>query len=104
MTVYVTQEPPAGISILAASSYGSLEILCAPKVSMFDTSSLINDLRSKLLMFSDNDYILPMGDPALIGVVTAVASNFNDGYVKFLKWDRLEKQYFVWTMQLGRKR
>lgn len=104
MTVYVTQEPPAGLSILAAQKYGQLKILCPPQVSMFNTKDLVDNLKSQLLMFNDKDYLLPMGDPAVIGVATAIASSVNEGLVNFLKWDRLEKQYFIWTVQIGRRR
>lgn len=100
MTVYVTQEPPPGLSILAAKQFGELKILCPPRVSMFDTQELAENLTHKLADFCDEDYLLPMGDPAVIGMATAIAFNSNSGYVKFLKWDRLEKQYFVWEVQL----
>ena len=99
MTVYVTQEPPAGLSILAAKEYGELKILCTSQVSMFHTADLVHNLKVQLKTFCDRDYLLPMGDPAVIGVATALAAASNEGYVQFLKWDRLERQYFVWDVQ-----
>ena len=35
-----------------------------------------------------------MGDPTLIGVACAVASEANRGKFKVLKWDRDEKTYY----------
>ena len=48
--------------------------------------------------FNDDDYLLLLGDPALIGAAMTVASNYNNGNVKVLKWDRIEKMYYPVTL------
>ena len=48
----------------------------------------------RLKDFNDNDYLLLMGDPAIIALAGAVASDVNGGRFKILKWDRDEKKYY----------
>ena len=38
--------------------------------------------------------LLLYGDPAIIGVVCAVASDMTNGKLQLLKWDRQEKTYY----------
>lgn len=52
----------------------------------------------KLKDFRDEDYLLLVGDPVLIGTATALASEANKGRVQFLKWDRESKTYKVERM------
>jgi hypothetical protein len=42
----------------------------------------------------DTDYILLVGDPALIGLTTSVVSYILNGRYNMLKYDRIEKDYF----------
>jgi len=63
---------------------------------VISSKPVIHSLRKKLRDFSDEDYILCLGDPSIIAVVAAVASDLNRGRFKLLKWDRrLEKYYPV---------
>ncbi len=91
--VYVVQEVE-GRNILPAGNYGKITILLPPGQTMFTTDRLVRKLQDGLKSFSDEDYLLLMGDPLAIGLATTVALNNNQGHAKFLKWDRQEKQYY----------
>lgn len=52
-------------------------------------------LRIRLKDFNNEDYLLLMGDPSVIGVAAAVASAVNRGRYKCLKWDRRRLEYFA---------
>ena len=54
----------------------------------------IRKLKSLLKGFKDNDYLLLVGDPALIGLTCSVVSSITSGRYNMLKYDRLEKDYF----------
>jgi hypothetical protein len=58
-------------------------------------------LRSKLHDFGDGDYIVPLGNPAVIGMAIAVAAECNDGFVKILDWIRDESRYRLVEMDLN---
>lgn len=98
--VYVVCEPvsrdgSAKVDLSPAMEYGELEVLLAHSQSLLAPVPTVRKLREKLENFSDEDYILPVGDPVLMSTVSMVAANRNKGRVKFLKWDRLQRKYLV---------
>lgn len=54
----------------------------------------VRQLRQKLANFTDEDFIIPTGDPVLISTVSSVATHINHGRAKFLKWDKLQRKYY----------
>ena len=94
MTVYVVKEV-AGKNILSAEKYGDVALLL-PEGSqlVLSTAPTVRRLKSKLKDFSDDDYLLLMGDPSAIGIACAVASSNNRGRFKCLKWDKREYKYY----------
>ena len=93
MTVYVLQE--MGGNIRSAEKFGELEV-CLPdnKQIVLSSGPLTFKLKHALKDFNDDDYLLLMGDPAIIALAGAVASDVNGGKFKVLKWDRDEKKYY----------
>jgi hypothetical protein len=61
----------------------------------------IPELREKLKTIKPTDYLLLVGDPLLIATVAALAAFFCEGSVQFLKWDRMNREYFVVAMDLN---
>ena len=103
MTVFVVQEV-VGKNILSAEKYGDLELLL-PEGSqlVLSTAPTVRRLKSKLKDFSDDDYLLLMGDPSAIGIACAVASSHNRGRFKCLKWDKREYKYYPVEVNLYEK-
>ena len=103
MTVFVVQEV-VGKNILSAEKYGDLELLL-PEGSqlVLSTAPTVRRLKSKLKDFSDDDYLLLMGDPSAIGIACAVASSNNRGRFKCLKWDKREYKYYPVEVNLYEK-
>jgi folate-dependent tRNA-U54 methylase TrmFO/GidA len=93
MTVYVLQE--MGRNIRSAEKFGDLKI-CLPdnRQMILSSGPLTFKLKQELKDFNDNDYLLLIGDPAIIAVAGAVASENNNGRFKVLKWDRNEMKYY----------
>ena len=58
---------------------------------------------SKLKNFTQEDYLLLTGDPAIIGVACSVVSNMTNGKYNLLKWDRQEKMYYPIKINLYEK-
>ena len=68
MTVYVIQEAP-GRNILSAEKYGELKLVLPSGHNLFlSVGPTVNRIKRKLKDFSDDDYLLLMGDPACIGI------------------------------------
>ena len=101
--VFVVQEV-SGRNILSAEKYGELELLL-PNNSQIVLSSgpTVRRLNQKLKNFSDDDYLLLMGDPSAIGIACAIASSNNRGRFKCLKWDKREFRYYTVQINLYEK-
>ena len=84
-----------------ALKFGALEILVPHTQSLLAPVITVRNLRDKLRNFSDDDYILPIGDPSLIATVAMVASEMNHGKVKFLKWDKYANDYFTVSVDIS---
>ena len=109
-TVYVIQEIPGTrqgaprINIMGAAEYGSLKFLL-PELSqiIFSPGPLIFKLRKALKNYTNEDYLLLTGDPAIIGVACSIVSDITNGKYKLLKWDKQEKKYYPITINLYEK-
>ena len=102
--VYVLQQPPQNINILSASDYGYL-VICLPENSqmIFSSGPFVHKMRKNLRDFKSNDYVLCSGDPAIIGLSTAIVSDVTSGKFNLLKWDRQETRYYPLTFDLYEK-
>ena len=94
MAVFVTQENPR-VDIVSALHWGELEPLASPLDQVhLNPGRIVADCRRKLRNFSDADWLLAMGDPAIIGIAFAIAASINHGRVNLLKWDKIERSYY----------
>jgi len=108
--VYVLQEIAGTrfnspkINITGALEYGELKFLL-PELSqlMWSPGPLIFELRKKLKNYTPEDYLLLVGDPAIIGVACSIVSDITNGKYKFIKWDRQEKRYYPIEINLYEK-
>ena len=109
-TVYVIQELPgtrAGqpkFNIMGAAKYGKLKVLL-PEYSQMVLSPgpLIIKLRSLLKDYTEKDYLLLTGDPAIIGIACSIVSDYTNGVYKLLKWDKQERMYYPLEINLNQK-
>ena len=94
MTVFDTQENPR-FNVLPARKWGDLASLAAPFDQIhLSPGRLVQQIKRKLRGFNDDDWLLCLGDPAIIGVAFAIAADANQGRVNLLKWDKIEKDYY----------
>jgi hypothetical protein len=102
MTVYAVCEPirktvtgTRPVDLSSARKYGEIQILVPHSQSILAPVQTVRTLKEKLKTFNDDDYILPLGDPALIATVSIIAAQINGGKVAFLKWDKHVNDYNV---------
>lgn len=107
--VYVVQEPlrknrdtgtlEPFIDFTPASAYGEIELLLDRSAPLALTPApMIHQLKKRLAEFSDEDYLVLVGDTAVIAAAVMVASvvhgkNKTIGVVNVLKWNRQTRQY-----------
>ena len=108
--VYVIQELPgtkAGapkINIMSANKYGEFKFLL-PEFSqiIFSPGPLIFKLRNLLRNYTEEDYLLLTGDPAIIGVACSIVSDMTNGKYNLLKWDKQDRMYYPISINLHEK-
>ena len=82
-------------NVRSAEKFGELTVMLPDNKQMILASGpLTFKLQQELKDFSDDDYLLLIGDPAIIAVCGAIAAKNNGGRFKGLKWDRNEKRYY----------
>ena len=92
-TVYVVQENPK-VDVVSANRFGELKALADRREQVhLRPENIINNLKRQLRCFNDDDYLLLIGDPSIIGIACSIASDINMGYYKVLKWDRKREKY-----------
>jgi len=77
----------------AAAEFGQLEFLLSPSAKPFDPEPIARDLHAGLENFTEDDYLLLVGNPVLIGMSTAVAAYYSEGIVNFLQWHGKDRRY-----------
>jgi hypothetical protein len=92
---YKDGRPEPLFDVSPAAQYGEIVFLAKHNVNMFASVPMVRYFREQLKDFSDEDCILPVGDPVTIAAVAAIAADINEGKFKILKWDKKQRQYFV---------
>ena len=108
--VYVIQDIPGTkvgapkINIIGATQFGQLKVLL-PENSQIILSPnyVITTLRQKLKEYTETDYLLLTGDPAIIGVACSIVSDITNGKYNLLKWDKQERRYYPVEINLYTK-
>ena len=109
-TVYVIQEIAGTrdgrpkINIMGAAEFGTFKFLL-PELSqiIFSPGPLIFKLRKGLQNYTDKDFLLLTGDPAIIGVACSIVAEITNGKYQLLKWDKQERKYYSIKINLHEK-
>ncbi len=109
--VFVTQEKARKVNgvwtpefdLSPAAEYGELEVLMPPGSSFFAPVPTIRALKEKLKDFTDEDFLLPIGDPSILVAAAMIAGQQNHGRVKLLKWDRFQQTYIPVQLDISGK-
>lgn len=83
----------AKFDLSPAKEFGELVFLLGNGATPFSSEAPIAELSSKLADYSDDDYLLLIGNPCLIGFTVAIAADANNGRVRLLQWSGKEQRY-----------
>lgn len=79
-----------------AETFGELRVILPHGMNaLVDGDSIKERLKSNLKDYTDDDYILPVGSPTLIGWAIHYATVYNDGLVKTLQWNNRKNDYEI---------
>jgi hypothetical protein len=90
--VFVVQDP-SDKNILPATHYGDIHIMLFKKDVDRGLDHCVTVLRDRLMDITDDDSLLPIGDPILIGLATHIAMHFGEGSINMLRWQRESYRY-----------
>ena len=99
-TVFVIQDFGTW-NLTPALEYGKIKVLLpARRQIIFSSAPTVNRLREQLRQITEDDYLLLSGDPAAIGVASAIVSDYLNGKLNLLKWDKQERTYYPININL----
>lgn len=93
--VYILCDPPGSpINFLPAEKFGELRVIYDHNISPTHLQRIYPDLREKLKLATEKDYLIATGSPSLIALAGhAWLSRLN--VINLLTWDRETQQYYV---------
>jgi hypothetical protein len=101
--IYVVQETMRH-NLLPAQAFGDLVFLLPPVAQItFSPGPTVQRMNRILSNFTDEDYLLLIGDPAAMCLAAVLASNKNRGRFKLLKWDKREMKYYPIQIDVYKK-
>lgn len=101
--VFIVQGSAGRMDFSPAAEYGELVHLLGDRDSVFRMDQTLEKLTTgPLREITESDFILPVGNPTLIGITIALAADHMDGNVNVLQWLAKEKEYIpisakLWT-------
>lgn len=91
--VYITQATPHDLA--SATKYGELVvILKQAKDQTFAPQPVLRFMKQGLKDFTDEDFLLLVGDPIAMALAVNAAAQANNGRVKLLKWSKKHECYY----------
>jgi len=91
--VYVLQSQP-GRNYLPAEDFGEIHVMFPQEDYGHASQFYVDRLHHHFKNLTEKDFVLLSGDPVLIALAGAVAADYLNGNVKFLKWDNQQKRYY----------
>ncbi len=79
----------------SAAQFGELVYLLPNEASPFEPDKWIPVLHEGLIDITSDDYLLLVGNPALIAWAAGIATDYADGMLRLLQWNRDKRCYEV---------
>lgn len=89
--------------LTTAKPFGELTFLLSPTAAPWVPDPIIRDLWDGLQEFREDDHLLMIGNPIIIGWATTIACNITDGSLSFLQWNGKRGEYFQLKAKLWEK-
>lgn len=83
------------MDVKPAKRFGEIVIMFEQRNSRAEFHSIVGALRDKLKTYEPHDYLVAIGDPAIIAAAALIIGDRCGGHLRLLKWDRNERDYNV---------
>ena len=84
-----------------AENYGTITPILSSQARPFTPEPIIAEIKAALHDYGDSDYLIAIGNPALLAWCVAIAAYFNDGFVNMLQWNSIDRTYVSIEADLG---
>lgn len=81
------------INLDPARQYGEVVVMLPPNANRLHINPLVVALKEQMKTFTEEDYIVAVGDPSLIAAAACIAAKKTGGLLRMLKWDRQLSNY-----------
>lgn len=89
----ITKQNVASIDLNEAVAFGELMPVTSGEIVINEAVDALYDVLAE--NFKEDDYILAIGDPLMIGAALAYAYDKIGGPINVLRWDRHRREYDV---------
>ena len=101
--VFIVQETMRH-NVLPAQQFGELVFMLPSHIQVgFSPGPTVAKMKRFLREFTDDDFLLLIGDPAAMSIAAAIAAMYNNGRFKVLKWDKMEMKYYPIAVDVSQK-
>lgn len=87
----------------AEQRYGKVRVLVPHGQSLVSSVPVVRQLNEQLRDFTSDDFLLPLGDPAIMAAAAGIAARNTNGVLNVLKWDRRAGMYLNVKLDLSGK-
>lgn len=81
------------ISLNPARAFGTTVVLLPPEAGRMEPDVLCSMLSEKLSTVTAQDWLVPVGDPLIVGIATVLMVQRLGGRLRILRWDRQGSVY-----------
>lgn len=90
------------LDLSAAEQWGEPKVILTPGANPFTSmQSIIDDLHAELKDITPEDYLVLVGNPAIMSAMAAIAADYCEGKLKVLQWHGKQKRYNLVEMDLN---
>lgn len=86
------------LDLTPAEDFGEIHEILPPGNVSSDMASNLRDIREGMRSFSNDDFLILLGDPVAMSIAACVAMQKTDGRIKMLKWDKFKNAYDVYEV------
>lgn len=87
------------VDLSPATVFGEIVPMLPPKIGVAIMAPVVTALKEQLANFTDDDYLLALGDPGFIAAAAAILSRKRDRF-RMLRWSRNDRAYSVVEIEL----
>ena len=85
-----------------AARFGETLVCLPPGRVSLSAQPTVDRIKECMGDFTDNDYLIAVGNPSLIAVAAAVAAQANNGRLKVLQYDNRVEAYITITIDINK--